>query len=400
MQAKFFYITLFVIVCFKITTAFFIPNVQTWEDYVIAENILKSGDFYYLNDGAVNHSFQFPVYPILLSIALWIYHAPLAGIILNILLSTLGCLFLQRNLKILQQKKWINLSQNIIHFLCLIPLLHPAFLFYELLNVHPFTHDFFMLNVGITSLLYLSDESSSKPIEGGIMAGLCVLGRGTFIVFPMLTLVILVYQKAYKKSALALCGMALMISPWILHNYICDDITSLTSTNGKILWKGSLHRSEGGNYLQNGETYYSALTPEELLEVGQLSVQGQNDFFMKKYKVLLSEEPKHVLFMFFIKLKNFWILPQHIGKNYSEKVSSIWFIYRIFNFVFVAIVFILLIKTKTSWFLLVPFILISFLQCWFYFESRHRLLIDPFLFVILMHLLATSNKSLAFAKHY
>ena len=184
----------------KITTACFIHNIQTWEDYVIAENILKSGNFYYFNDGAVNHSFQFPVYPVLLSVALAIYHAPAAGIVLNVLLSMAGCWIFRRNLLLLQKKDWLKLTSEWINLLSLIPLIHPAFLYYELKNVHPFTHDFLMLNIGIAAVLYLSDRSSSKPIEGGIMMGLSMLGRGTFIVFPLLSLVILMYQKAYKKA--------------------------------------------------------------------------------------------------------------------------------------------------------------------------------------------------------
>ena len=394
MKTKNFYIVLLVITCLKITAAFFIPDIQTWEDHVIAENILNSGNFYYLNDGAVNHSFQFPVYPVLLSLALALYHAPAAGIILNVLLLAVGCLVLKKNLESVQKKEWLKLSQNTIHLLCLIPLLHPAFLYYELKNVHPFTHDFLMLNTGIAALLYLTEKSSSKPVEGGIIIALAVLGRGTFIVFPILALLILIYQKAYKKIALSLLGMALMISPWIIHNYLSDGITGLTSTNGKILWKGSLHNSEGGNYLLNGENYYSALTTEELNQLGHLSVKGQNDFFLEKYKQLITEEPAHVLSVFCIKLKNFWLLPDHIGKNYPEKLNSFWLVYRLFNFILVVLLLITLIKHKERWFLLLPFIAISILQCWFYFESRHRLLIDPFLFVILTQLLVTSSKSL------
>ncbi len=384
MKSKIFYIALLSILCLKITVAFFIPDVQTWEDYVIAENILKYGDFFYFNDGTVNHSFQFPVYPVLLSIALAIYPAPIAGIILNILLSIIGCLLLKRNLTKLQKKKWITLSENNIRLLSLIPLLHPAFLYYELKNVHPFTHDFMMLNVGIATLLYLIDQKSSKPIEAGIFTGLAILGRGTFIVFPFIAIAILLYQKAYKKISLSILGMLLMLAPWVIHNYISDDIAGLTSTNGKILWKGSLHNSEGGNYLLNGETYYSALSKDELLQIGKFSVKDQNDFFMEKYKNLLKEEPAHVISMFFIKLKNFWLLSDHIGKNYSEKVNSVWFIYRIFNFVLVMLLVIVLIRSKQSLLLMLPFIALSILQCWFYFESRHRLLIEPWLIAILL----------------
>jgi len=111
---------------------------------------------------------------------------------------------------------------------------------------------------------------------------------------------------------------------------------------------------------------------------------------MEKYKKTLHDEPTHVLSLFLVKLKNFWFFSPNTG----EAHPSLWLAYRIFNFVLIMLLFIALLKVKKSWFLLIPLIALSLLQCWFYFESRHRLLIEPLLIVILTHLLVTSYKSL------
>ncbi|MFM7023945.1 MAG: hypothetical protein ACKOXB_13320 [Flavobacteriales bacterium] len=395
MNTKAFYIVLASLSCLKIALSFFLPSIQTWEDYLIAENILESGNFYYENDGAINHSFQFPVYPILLSIALAMNHSAVSGIILNILLAAVACLFFRSNLQKLLFKGWIPLSMKKIHLLCLLPLLHPAFLYYELMHVHPFIHDFLMLNIGIGALLYLMDKGSRHPVEGGIMIGLAVLGRGTFIIFPALIIVILIYQKAFKKLGYALLGMTIMVSPWLMHNYLSDGILGLTSTNGKILWKGSLHNSEGGNYLLNGKNYYSALTQDDFRTLQYSSVKEQNEFFLSKYKKTLSNEPEHVFRLFAIKLKNFWFLPERISEDNGDQLKNPWLLYRIFNFVLVILLLIALIKYLKLKLLMLPFIMLSLLQCWFYFESRHRLLIDPWLIALLIasYVYYTAKKS-------
>ena len=395
MQAKTFYILLLAITAIKITIAFFVPNIHTWEDYVIAENILKSGDFFCMNDGAINHSFQFPVYPILLSIAIAIHHAPIAGVLLNILLSGITCLIFLKNLQSLHNKAWLKIAPKHLRYLALLPLLHPAFAYYELTNAHPFIHDFLMLNIACAALLKCIDGNTKKPLEIGLLFGLSILGRGTFIVFPMLALLLLLLRKNYKRAMLIGIGTALMLAPWLAHNYLSDGVIGLTSTSGKILWKGSLHHSDGGNYLHNGQNYYSALSADDLTILGQSSVKEQNDFFKQRYLTLLREEPLHVLRMFALKLKNFWFFGDISGKEHPATLVALWTAYRVSNFIFIAILFGLLFKVRSSAFLILPLVLFSMLQCWFYFESRHRLIIEPFLIVILVHLLVNSNKSSA-----
>jgi len=393
MQAKTFYILLLAITAIKITIAFFVPNINTWEDYVIAENIINSGDFYCMNDGAVNHSFQFPVYPILLSIAIAIYHTPVAGVLLNILLSAISCHIFLRNLQNLHHEAWLKIASKHLRYLALLPLLHPAFAYYELTNAHPFIHDFLMLNIACAALLKSTDSSTKKPLEIGLLFGLSILGRGTFIVFPMLALLLLLLRKNYKRAMLIAIGTALMLAPWLAHNYLSDGLVGLTSTSGKILWKGSLHHSDGGNYLHNGQNYYSALSADDLTILGQSSVKEQNDFFNQRYLTLLREEPLHVLRMFAIKLKNFWFFGDISGTEHPPALIALWTTYRVCNFIFIALLFGLLFKVRSSAFLILPLVLFSMLQCWFYFESRHRLILEPFLIVILVHLLVNSNKS-------
>ncbi|MFZ9848638.1 MAG: hypothetical protein ACO3EE_10870 [Flavobacteriales bacterium] len=370
----------------KVVSLFFINQFNTFEDYEIAQNFTKHHIFFYLNDGALNHSFQFPIYPLFLSITFSIYNAPIAAALLNIILLSSSSLLLYSLLKKCRKWEWITLSDNKMMLLAILPMLHPAFIYYELKCVHPFTHDFLFVVLSLYTCLTVLKEKNTALIEKGLVLGLCILARGTFIVFPLIVLVFICFKKEIKKAAFIALGIAMMLSPWLIHNYLNDEIIGLTSTSGKILWKGSLHDSEGGNYLNNGENYYSSLSAEDLNVLGKSSVKEQNDFFMKRYKAQWKNEPLHVLNMLAIKMKNFWFYSPNMGKEYPSFVKKALPFIRLINLIFVVSLLFLSFKNRQIKWIMIA-LAFSFLQCIFYFEARHRILIEPLLIIIFTHLL-------------
>ncbi len=392
---KKFLIIVALISAIKIISVFFINNINTYEDHEIAQNFLKHHSFFYFNDGVINHSFQFPIYPILLSVAYSIYNAKAAAIVLNILLSSISSFMVHAILNQCLSKGWIAFSEKIIIALSLIPLLHPAFVYYELKCVHPFVHDFLFLTIAIYSSISLINSDSSI-FEKGMMLGTAVLARGTFIVFPMMLIAYILFRKEIKKASLTLLGMFLMLAPWLTHNYLSDDVLALTSTTGKILWKGSLHDSEGGNYLNNGENYYHALNAADLNTLGQSTVKEQNDFFMQRYLQQWKTEPLHVIKMCMIKLKNFWFLSSNTGTEYPDYIKKTIPLLRLINLIFIGALLFLSFKSREFTWLYIA-LCFSFLQAVFYVEARHRLLLDPLLLIILIHLLLSLGKKKAFA---
>ncbi len=379
----------------KIIAVQFIDGFKTFEDHEIAQNFIRHYSFFYFNDGVQNHSFQFPIYPILLSLTYSIHHSALAAITLNILLLSTSSLFIYSILKRTNNKGWTTIKDKWMIALSILPLFHPAFVYYELTCVHPFAHDFLFLTFSIYTAFSVIDSDKSN-FEKGMMLGLTILARGTFIVFPTIAIVYLLFKKQAKKASIVLLGIILMTTPWIAHNVITDNVWGLTSTSGKILWKGSLHNSEGGNYLNNGATYYQALNSEELNELGHSTVKGQNDFFMQKYTEQWQKDPVHVLRMIAVKLKNFWFFSNQMGTEYPWHIKKMIPIIRLFNLLFIGALLFFSIKTRQMKWILVAFSF-SFLQAVFYVEARHRLLIDPILIVILFHLLLSSSKKKAIA---
>ncbi len=373
------------IVFIKCIAILFLENFNTFEDYVIAQNILSNGSFFIISDGAMNHSYQFPIYPILISCAFFIKNNIHSAILINILCSAFACLLLFRNIERLRTLGYIFFTEKWSYILSVLPLLHPAFLHYELQCVHPFCFDFLLLNLGITMLISSLLLNNNRWFDMGIWLGIVVLGRGTFIIFPVLIISTLLLKKQFKSVTTINIGMLLIVGAWLTHNYATDQVFGLTSTSGKLLWKGSLHNSDGGNYLLNGENYNSALSIEEQNTIGRATVVEQNKFFMDKYLNQWKTEPNHVVKMFFIKLKNFWFISSNAGIEYSSSIKKAIPFYQIINALSIGLLLFLSFKTKQFyWFYLV--LALSSLQCFFYFETRHRLLFDPLLLVICSNL--------------
>jgi 4-amino-4-deoxy-L-arabinose transferase-like glycosyltransferase len=294
-------------------------------------------------------------------------------------------------LKKCRKWEWITLSDNKMMLLAIVPMLQPAFIYYELKCIHPFTHDFLFLVLSLYTCLSVLKEKNTSLIEKGLVLGLCILARGTFIVFPLIVLTLICFKKEIKKVTLIAIGMGIMLSPWLIHNYLSDGIIGLTSTSGKILWKGSLHDSEGGNYLNNGENYYSALSAKDLNDLGKSSVKEQNDFFMHRYKAQWKNEPLHVLKMLAIKMKNFWFYSPNMGKEYPSFVQKAVPTLRLINLIFIAVLLFLSLKNRHFMWIFIA-VAFSLLQCFFYFEARHRIITEPLLIIIFMHLYYTYFK--------
>ena len=115
-------------------------NIKYWEDDVIANNLLNEGVFYYYNDGTINHSFTFPVYPFLLYLFYSLFGNHVTSILLlhSILVFTTSLCFLGwiRALldRLKRQKSYFLISWAGL----LIIQLHPAVINYSYLNAHPF----------------------------------------------------------------------------------------------------------------------------------------------------------------------------------------------------------------------------------------------------------------------
>lgn len=373
--------------------------IDVWEDHDIALNLLNDGEFYYLNDGAKNYTFQFPLYPSIIALLYKIVgvHFKIACLF-NLFIHCVSAYVLVELFKSLInyfRPEWSNKTvERILLISILIFLWHPALVYYAINHVHPFSLNLFML----FSAFYFVWNAAMNPVRrnqltAGIIIGLAMYDRATVVVTMVPFIFLSLKQngslKTIKNAALITSISLLVVSPWLIRNYSVDGIIGFESSAAKNSWKGVLKNSDGGNFLTNGETYYAALSTNELDSLGRMNSIQQRDFFHSKYMEIVTNEPGHVIAMFFVKLKNFWWFRPNTGEELG-KLKSFLSYYKIgYGIVLCGIVLLLICFPKKTLLVLSFPLALSFLQAYFYVEMRHRIIIEPLL--IFMAILAVSE---------
>lgn len=386
----------------------FVRDFQLWEDHYIALNIVQEGESYIYSDGIKSHTFQFPVFPFIVSILYTVFGVfPIAVAILNIFLSSITAWFLYNiSLYFISYFKLPSKTTQYKNLIALLTTLgfclHPAIAYYAITKVHPFTMDMFMLFFSLHVILRYVVNSTQKNLWlCVIVIGLTVLTRATLVV-STIPLMLLLWEKSgftkMVKQVLIIGLLAFTTNiPWLARNYYQDGIIGYESSALKDLWKGSLANSEGSNYLKDGKNYYAALTHEEIVTLQKCTPHEQQQFFYEKWKGNVKNDPVGFTSLFFVKLYNFWGFREHLGNEYPPAVRKWIPLYKVSYCMMLLLsgISIFIIRKRIFILLSIP-IALSLIQSFFYVETRHRLIIEPillFLADISMVALFTYRKS-------
>ena len=390
--AKYILLVAFILKAFYLF--FFVDHIRQWEDHDIAVNLVKTGSFFINMDGINSHSFQFPIYPFLVSLLYRLCGVqPIVACFFNLFINTAcGFLFVRLVKEILAFLNIPHLSNAQTHIVVTISLLcyliHPAINFYTLYNVHPFIENMFFLFL----ILYLSfrcawELSFKNTLLLGLALGVAMLDRGTALTGIIPFFIIAYKQDGLRKAVvhsvvICLTGLLICLS-WIIHNYVKDDFIGLISSGGKDMYKGVLPNSDGSNYLNNGNNYYEAFSRHETDSVARISAGAQNHYYMSKIYTQAKNNPGFVVKMFFLKLKNFWWFRSGVGNEQSGRINRFVPAYKItYGIILLLQVASLLIIGKRMWVVLATPVALSVLQAAFYVETRHRIIIEPLLIFI------------------
>jgi hypothetical protein len=264
-------------------------------------------------------------------------------------------------------------------------LVHPAITYYTIKNIHPFALDLFLSVMSLYMMFkYIEKPNSRNLILYSLILGIAVLDRNTLIctAFPF---AILIFKNESLKRAFKILIICFIIASlptalWMLRNYNLTKTFSLNSSFYKNLFIGTIEESEGTAYLPNGQNYYSVFSKKEFSDYQKMTAQEQINFYKNKYSEKLRNKPLSVVKMFFVKLKNFWLFRKNVGAEYSNRIKIFIPLYKIrcLIILFFLLVAIIVLKNKT-WLLLSYPVLLSLMQSVFYVETRHRMLIEPFL---------------------
>jgi hypothetical protein len=372
----------------------FNPAMEYYEDHDIAVNLMHTGEFYLDWDGVRNHTFQFPVYPFLISLLYSLFGIKtLAVSLFHILLNTLSAFMLAKIFsffwRLFSLPPHFEQHKNVVIFgSVLLFCIHPGIAYYAIYKVHPFSLDLFMLLLPLfLTSYYFSGPNNWKLLLLFLCASLAVLTRATLLVSLLPFLTIIWRQRGLTRAVLAFSGLALTVSivcaPWLFRNYQQDHILGFASLSGKELWKGSLQASEGSNYLVDGRDCYQILTKKEKDSLVQMTVAGQDAFYKDLYKKNLRTNPLRQVKLYFVKLKNFWLFRSLLGNEYGPRAR--YFL----PFYVTGYLLILLLSLygayrigRKSLFLFQIPVVLSLGQSLFYVETRHRMITEPLLIFI------------------
>lgn len=216
-------------------------------------------------------------------------------------------------------------------------LLHPGLNYYAFLKVHALQADMFFLSFSLYAMMqYFRKPSLSYLLFFSLITGVSCLMRPTLIVIPLTFLLCVLTKRSFASAVKITCIPVLFclfaLSLWIARNYYQEGIIGISSETGEILWAGIIKDSEGGNYLEGGKIFISALTEEERSKLYTLSAKEQNDFYMKKYLEQVNNKPLHVLKMYALKLRNFWLFRPQFGNKIPGVLKDFIQAYKVFYY--------------------------------------------------------------------
>ncbi len=375
---------------FKLFILLNITETNLFEVHNIAVNMIQKNEMSYYFNGQTNFNSQFPIYPICLFFVYSIFGIhPFAGIVLNLFFQALAVVLSYPIFLWFLSKMEINISEKqkqLIAFLSSMAIvLHPLINYYALKNIHPFSLDLFLVFLSLFCMTkYFETKSKRNFVLFAFVFGIATLSRTTnfSVIAPFL---IFQFGKEkistiLKRTFFLITISILVMSTWLVRNYFIYQKISINSDVGLNLWLGVQEKTEGTTAIENQKNYYNLLPESEWQQIAKLKPIEQSDYFKKKYLQECSNNFLVVVKMYFIKLKNFWLFRSGLGIEYSNQIQKWIPVYEIiYSIIFIlSLLFVFLLRKKSILIFSFP-VFLSLFQAIFYVETRHRIMIEPFL---------------------
>ncbi len=382
---------LFVIVLFfflKLVCIIFLSGVRVWEDFEMAKNLYQLGELKYFHIGQWNYDYNFPVYPLALYGLFLITGISIkAALFFNIVIQLITAIYFYR--LVIHFCNYFNVSKKSVQIAIwstVLYSLHPLINFYAFANVHPFvTNQFFI----VISLYYMFQFIHSPSLKLGIcyslVLGIGFIDRSSLVAFTI-PFVILSFTRYNFRTAvkfISIVGIVSLIPVLILlaRNVYAANHFALTSSVGENLWLGTLEETNGTTQLTSGKSYYELMN-SDMRKISRLKPNEQQDYFFKSYSKKFTNSPVKILKMFIVKLSNFWFFRKNIGIDYSIKIKKFIPLYKV---AYLTVLMLSIIATfmigRKAFLLWSALLTLSIIQAMVYVETRHRIIIEPFLVV-------------------
>jgi 4-amino-4-deoxy-L-arabinose transferase-like glycosyltransferase len=242
-------------------------------------------------------------------------------------------------------------------------------------------------------LLLKSRKRNAIAVAAGVALGLAILTRATligFVPFALLWVVLLsnrVRGQALKRTAAVSIGLILVITPWLVRNYLRIGTPTISTLSGLTLWAGN-NPHTFSNYPNQSidrsvNTAWRELSPEEDAAIQQLSIDEvrQNTWFINKALDYIRQHPQETVIRSFSKVA--------AGFSWTLNPRRERFVQVVY---FLSYVPVLVLALLGAWFgrkqwraisliygLVLSFILVTAI---FFGHTSHRVYLDVYLIVL------------------
>lgn len=366
---------------------------RVFEAHTMAMEWLASGHFRYHYFGSWDHAFQFPVYTAVLAFLYKLGSGTTGALVFQV-----GCGSAVAYLSMCLTKL-VLVGKPYAHRLGLVVAvlvgLSPFLAFYQVRMVHPFAWDMLLAMAVLFLALRASPTNDRSMLLLFAVGGLGVLNR------PTLGVLMLPFALQHGRSlfglerlGLKVSLMVLLLAPigaWLLRNHSVTGRYQLTSVTDQMIWMGVQEETEGSGHLANGDSYFHLLSIPERHLLFEVDANDRSTFFREKWKSEAVAQPGLRWKMFWVKLKNFWTFRGHFGQDHALVNQWAIMVFKGIALVELLLVGLALIQGDRKLnAIIVSVVLLSILQCAFYFETRHRLLVEPMIVVVVLAALARS----------
>ena len=167
--------------------------------------------------------------------------------------------------------------------------------------------------------MIVKKSSKTNEIFFAIISGLLILTRGEFIlIFILIMTFIFIYKKIKIISLIKILVITLIIlSPYLVRNYINFNQIFLVKSLGYNLWKGNNEMSRVEGYENFNDLKFSKLKSELLaLEKNKYYEINRDDIFFQHAITNISNEPQKYIKLFIKKFFSYYFID--INSNYPN----------------------------------------------------------------------------------
>lgn len=359
----------------------FYDTPETWEEGIIAQNLVGGRGYVYESMGTLQHAFRAPAYAFLLAAAYVAFGtAPLTAGLLHAVLGVAIAV------AVYAVGRRVG-GQAIGTVSGLLAATHPGLVAYSA-KVHQLNLDALLMALAVLLAFRLRDGSRFDAAALGAVGGVALLSRPTMLPFVLLaalpTIESATWATRFRRFAIVAAVIGTIGLPWVVRNQFVVGSPTLTTGTGITLWIGNNAAATGSTTTADGRPILD-LVPEMRDAVwGQSEVQ-QDRLFTEAAVRYMAEDPGRTVRSVSQRFALFWSFGPSTGASYPR-----WWLvaYQVYYWPLVllaalGVASLLQRRDRAAAILLVLAPLsVALAQSIFYVDTRHRWVVEPIILVL------------------